>query len=150
MEAFARDLARVAAGDVRPDFIVAPDVVAGGRSSLALSLSWLEAVTRVGPAYLAVQDGMSEPEVAEALPGFSGIFVGGTVPWKMRTGGSWVRFGHRLGLPVHIGKVGSMRRVIWAQGIGADSIDSSMLLWSKENKRAFHRGVKSRQTDHGW
>jgi hypothetical protein len=145
---FARDLDRVAGAVVPPDFIVVPDKVAGGEESLGLSLSWRGAVARVGPAFLVVQDGMTEPLVAEALAaGFAGIFVGGTLPWKLRTGAAWVQLAQRRGLPCHIGRVGTPKRVAWARRIGATSIDSCLPLWSRENLQRFVAAVHGRQLE---
>lgn len=164
-EAFARDLERAAAAAVRPDFIVAPDVVAGGRSSLDLSLSWRVAVSRAAPAYLAVQDGMTPSEVAEVLPGFAGIFVGGTMPsefvpgtrkrrrapgWKIRTGHLWVALARRFGIPCHIGRAGGASTARWAVRIGASSIDSSLPLMSVENLQRFRAALEGKQTTMGW
>jgi hypothetical protein len=123
-----------------PDFIVAPDVVAGGLASLALSLEtapWLFDLIPGVPVYLVVQDGMAESDVAPHLALFGGLFVGGSIPWKVATGAAWVRFGHERGLPVHIGRVGTPKRVQWAERVGADSIDSSLPLWSEGNLQRF-------------
>lgn len=143
--AFARDLASAAGAAVRPDFIVVPDVVAGGLSSLALSLSWRSAVAAVAPAYLVVQDGMTEADVGAAVEGFSGIFVGGSLPWKMRTGEAWSMWAAASGLPCHIGRVGTPPRVRWARRIGATSIDSCLPLWSRGNLARFRMAVEGRQ-----
>ena len=56
---------------------------------------------------------------------FDGIFVGGTVKWKIKTGEEWVRLAHDHKLPCHIGRVGVFKRIVWAKRIGADSIDST-------------------------
>lgn len=122
-----------------PDFAVAPDVVAGGTDSLVLSLAWLDDLRRLQvPAYLAVQDGMGEADVERTLrAGFSGVFVGGTLEWKLATGARWVEFAHGLGLPCHIGRVGTPSRVEWAAESGADTIDSCLPLWSREQLNGF-------------
>lgn len=139
--AFEEVLGLVEGYEAQPDFVVAPDVVAGGHVSLELSLEWLP---RLGPpAYLAVQDGMEESRVREALTeGFAGVFVGGTLEWKLATGARWVEFAHELGLRCHIGRVGTADRVQWAAEIGADSIDSSLPLWSAENLRRFTEALE--------
>lgn len=56
--AFEADMAEIARGDMKPDFIVVPDIVAGGEPSLVESLSWLERLSGLAPRYLAIQDGM--------------------------------------------------------------------------------------------
>ena len=133
-----------------PDFIVLPDLVAQGRASLEFSASYvvgerapLGGYPAGAPLYLAVQDGMSIAEVFEVVCnlGIGGIFVGGTLEWKIKTAAQWVRAAHRLGRPVHIGRVGTVDRLRWARRIGADSIDSSLPLWSTENLERFERGL---------
>lgn len=50
---------------------------------------------------------------------------------------AWTDLAHELGLLCHVGRVGGAKRVRWAREIGADSIDSSLPLWSRENLRVF-------------
>ena len=69
------------------------------------------------------------------------LFVGGTIEWKLRTGHKWVELAHEQGIRCHIGRVGSMKRVIWARKIGADSIDSSLPLFSREKLDRFLRAL---------
>lgn len=152
---FSRDCRRmrmdVEAGKSAPDFVVLPDVVAGGSASLAFSSTWYHDVEGLR-CYVAVQDGMTEAEVAawidewdarddadaegEGLP-IAGIFVGGTLEWKLATGATWVAFAHARGLRCHIGRVGTPDRVRWARSIGADSIDSCLPLMYVEHMDAF-------------
>ncbi len=129
-----------------PDFIVLPDLVGGGAASLALSLTWLldPLVEWVAPTYVAVQDGMTEESLARALDGtaqprrtVAGLFVGGSIDWKIETGERWVQLAHDRGLPCHIGRVGAIERIAWARRIGADSIDSCTPLWSRANLDRF-------------
>ncbi len=137
-EAWLRDVSRARGHATPPDFAVAPDVVAGGVPSLQHSVNHLGELEGV-PAYLAVQDGMSEADVAAVLDPFAGVFVGGTLEWKLATGAAWVEFAHRHNRPCHIGRVGTPARVRWAIEIGADSIDSCLPLWSLDQLEAFLR-----------
>jgi hypothetical protein len=124
----------------RPDFVVVPDIVAGGEASLAFSLEWLEESRKAGaPCYLAVQNGMSLERVRAFVleHGFDGIFVGGSLDWKLETAGDWQQLGEELGLPVHVGRVGTADRVTWARELGVASIDSSFPLWTSEHMSAF-------------
>jgi len=152
---FTRDLRRItywpARGQMtKPDFLVLPDLVAAGNQSLACSLEWLDDPQLPDvPRYLAVQDGMW-PDTLRDMAGdrlqrLGGIFVGGTLQWKLHTAKSWVAFAHRLGLPAHIGRCGTEARVEWATRIKADSIDSSLPLWSADQMRVFLAAVS---TDH--
>lgn len=134
--------------DGAPDFIVVPDLVAGGLESLSFSLQWVPWLEDRGvPLYLVLQDGMQERDVEPALSSFQGLFVGGTLPWKIKTGEAWVRFAHQHHLPCHIGRVGTANRVAWASRIGADSIDSCLPLWSKENLQRFLEALEGRQLE---
>ncbi len=137
--AFMRDLHEVQERGLSPDFVALPDVVAGGLDSLRFSLDWLPRVRRVLPAplYLVVQDGQTEADIEPHLGALAGLFVGGSLPWKIQTGAAWVHFAHARGLRCHIGRVGTPRRVAWARRIGADSIDSCLPLWSRDNLRSF-------------
>lgn len=142
--AFLCDCTSANADPLPPDFGVCPDLVASGLESLAFSLRWLDAHASAFPALrwrLAVQDGMTEADVHAVADRFTGIFVGGSLPWKIATGAAWVRFAHEIGVECHIGRVGTFDRVRWARRIGADSIDSCVPLWSEDNLQRFLRGL---------
>jgi len=133
--AFVADLASIDGSDP-PDFIVAPDRVGEGASSLAESIAWLPQLRAYPwPVYLAVQDGMEILELG--LARFDGIFIGGTLPWKLATAPHWAAEGRRVGLPVHFARCGTARRVNYAKALGCASLDSSLPLWSKENLKSF-------------
>jgi hypothetical protein len=131
----------------RPDFIVAPDIVAGGAESLARSVEWLPQLADVAPIFLAVQDGMTTNDVRAAASGFGGLFVGGTTPWKLQTGATWVALAADLGVPCHVARVGSAKRVKWAKRIGASSIDSCLPLFAERNLRRFLGALANTQTE---
>lgn len=127
-------------GHRAPDFVVLPDIVAGGRVSLRLSLSALQILPDTFSYYLAVQDGMkpsvldepwrdivygAETESAPLHRYISGLFVGGSMKWKLRTSERWIREAHKRGLEAHIGRVATVENLVWARRIGADSVDSA-------------------------
>jgi hypothetical protein len=124
---------------LRPDFLLLPDIVAGGLDSLRFSESWIHRCQTVGPLYLAVQDGMGVGDVRPFLDAqpIAGLFVGGTSAWKIRSAHHWIRLAHERGLPCHIGRAGTVRKVRWAKRLGADSIDSSFPLWTHKRLAAF-------------
>jgi len=110
-----------------PDFIVVPDKVGAGIESLRFSLAWHSRLKYMKEYnwYLAVQDDMEFDDVRKVMADFDGIFVGGTVKWKVKTGEYWVKLAHKYNKPCHIGRVGTFKRVLWAKRIKADSIDST-------------------------
>lgn len=131
----------------RPDFIVLPDIVGGGLASLALSRRWMGRLYGVVPLYLAVQDGMEPHRIAPVLRGLAGIFVGGTLEWKLATGERWATFAKSAGIGCHIGRCGGASRVKWAKRIGATSLDSSLPLFSEENLARFIAAVGCKQME---
>lgn len=141
---FLADIDRMREAGLDPDFVVAPDLVGGGLRSLEVSLGWADSLAGFR-VYLAVQDGMEPAHVAPHLDRFDGVFVGGTLDWKLRTSMAWVDFAHSNSKPCHIGRVGKPRLVEWAHAIGADSIDSSEPLWSNEKLEAFAGALRSKQ-----
>ena len=105
------------------DFVVAPDIVAGGVDSLRFSETWFK---RLRPAKiaLAVQDGMTIKSLL-GVHGYSVIFVGGTEDWKWNTAKQWVDYAHTTGKKCHIGRCGKLEKLKFAKEIGADSVDST-------------------------
>jgi len=141
---FMQEVEKIQSSGTRPDFVVVPDIVAGGLESLKFSSCWVGRLIGTGPLYLAVQDGMNSDNVVAAVQThpYAGLFVGGTLKWKVRTGKVWVDLAHSMGLLCHIGRVGTRDRTRWARRIGADSIDSALPLWSEENLQRFLSGLK--------
>lgn len=134
---WTRDLRWMLYRDIVPDFVVVPDIVAGGLASLEWSAFWRSTVPAEFAAYLAVQDGMTEADVAPELHRYQGIFVGGSLGWKLTAAPAWVALARRRGLRCHIGRVGTAARVHWARTIGATSIDSALPLRASEHLDAF-------------
>jgi hypothetical protein len=133
--AFIEHVELVLLAGFRPDFIVVPDIVAGGLKSLHFSLEWLPRLKPlVGnvPLYLAVQDGMTHDDVWPHLSSIEGLFVGGTNKWKQATVGSWVKLAHESGLLCHMGRAGTFGKVSLALEVGVDSIDSSLPIMSQQ------------------
>lgn len=134
IDTFLRILEKAEDSGKRPDFAICPDIVAGGLRSLELSLEKIDGLRKMFPRtsfYLAVQDGMFPEILRLAIKKFDGIFIGGTTLWKHSTSIEWIRFGKTIGKPVHIGRIYTLDRVLWAQRIGADSIDSTG--WGRNN-----------------
>ena len=80
---------------------------------------------------------MTVPDVVPHLPRYHGIFVGGSLRWKLETGAAWAELARRQSMGCHIGRVGTAARVHWARSIGATSIDSALPLRAREHLDAF-------------
>lgn len=107
-------------------FIVAPDIVAGGLASLRLSEAWLPRLDGIGVRrLLAVQDGMQPSDVRTLLGPKVGIFIGGSVPWKLATMPTWGMLVAECDAYLHVGKVNSARRIKLCGKVGADSFDGT-------------------------
>lgn len=132
---FLRMLHKCAEKSIVPDFAVLPDIVGGGEASLQRSRQWLTVLRAMYPHFnyaLAVQDGM-EPDdgLLEGMDGVGTVFVGGTLPWKLRTMASWTAFAHAHGMACHVGRIGTVDRMVMADVLGVDSIDSTT--WVQRN-----------------
>jgi hypothetical protein len=130
LDRFERVLKKVPA-DHRPDFAVLPDIVAGGLASLVLSIDATRWVPHGWPWYLAVQDGIRTEHLAHHAKRISGVFLGGTIAYKLRTGAAWAEWAHDHGMPLHYARCGTAERIAHAIAIGADSIDS--MSWARND-----------------
>ena len=130
-EPFLESIRKVAEKGLSLEFIVVPDIVAGGKESLAFSTEWILGNLRTAPRLaLAVQDGMEPSDVKNAgiLRKLTHIFVGGTPEWKWAVASEWVDFAHDEGKKCHIGRCGTLDKLQRANRIGADSVDSNMFV----------------------
>jgi hypothetical protein len=109
-----------------PDWLVLPDIVAGGIGSLKLSVRYLNRCRAISPLVLiAVQDGMEEQDLVPLVGRGVGIFLGGSTEWKLERMRSWGEFCAARGLYYHVGRVNTGRRFRMAHAAGADSVDGS-------------------------
>lgn len=108
-------------------FATAPDVVGDAAATLALSVPMFEPIRRAGyRVALVAQDGL------EGLPvpwdDFDALFIGGTTAWKLSEAAAGLaREAKRRGKWVHMGRVNSLRRMRYADAIGCDSADGTVL-----------------------
>ena len=123
----------------KADWIVIPDIVAGGLESLDYSLGWLPSLS--GRLLLAVQDGMEPAHVKPHLSVRVGIFIGGSTEFKERSAEAWGLLAREVGCYLHMGRVNSQRRIKIAQSVGCDSFDGtsasrfSVTLWPLDQAR---------------
>ena len=120
--AFERLVSGLGAG---ADFLVVPDIVAGGLESLAFSRAWLPRLQGVCPLLLAVQDGIEPDDVAGLVGSELGIAVGGSTDWKEERMRDWGRVARESGAYLHVLRVNTIRRIRLCQDAGADSFDGS-------------------------
>lgn len=109
------------------DFVVVPDIVAGGMRSLDFSLSWLPRLSQIRTPLLPVQDGMDVFTVASVLheaPNL-GIFLGGSTEWKLQTMYEWGVLADIMNRHYHVGRVNTARRIRLCEEAGADSFDGT-------------------------
>ena len=111
------------------DFAVAPDVVADAAATLTRSAPWLPHIRSLGiPAAFVAQDGTAT--VGVPWGAFDVLFIGGTTDYKLGpearrlTTEAGVR-----GVPVHMGRVNSRRRLRYADAIGCASVDGTYLTY---------------------
>jgi hypothetical protein len=111
---------------ITPDWIVLPDIVAGGLRSLALSVRYLNRCAALAPLVLfAVQDGLEPADVAPLVGSGVGIFLGGSTEWKLTRMLDWGSFCAERGIYYHVARVNTFKRMALAIAAGADSIDGS-------------------------
>jgi hypothetical protein len=122
-------------------FATAPDVVGDADATLALSLPMLPRIRELGyRAAFVGQDGAT----VEQLPwdAFDALFLGGTTAWKLGPAAAALAAeAKRRGKWVHMGRVNSLRRMVYAESIGCDSADGT---WLK------HRPPGDHETVSGW
>ena len=108
------------------DFVVLPDIVAGGLESLYHSLEWLDRLRDYNGLFLlAVQDGMRVEHIEPFVGKRVGVFVGGTTDWKLDSLPSWARLAHKHGAYLHVGRVNTARRIRYCSGFGVHSFDGT-------------------------
>lgn len=109
------------------DFVVVPDIVAGGLDSLRLSLEWLPRLRALPRLLLPMQDGMEPSDVGPVLEKWPnvGLFLGGSTEWKLARMYGWGMVAHAYRRYYHIGRVNSARRIRLSAEAGADSFDGT-------------------------
>lgn len=110
--------------NIKLDFIVCPDIVAGGWRSLEFSKSWANKLIGAPNLALVLQDGMTVHSLGD-ISQFSYLFVGGTVEWKWKTAESWVEFAKANNKKIHIGQCGKIEYLLKCHALDIDSCDST-------------------------
>lgn len=125
-DAFSRAIDKVGEG---ADWVVLPDIVAGGMASLDLTLKWLDRLRGFPERQLiAVQDGITPDDVRDYLGPMTGIFLGGSTAWKVGTLNAWGSLARRKGCVLHVGRVNSLKRINACAQAGASSFDGTSII----------------------
>lgn len=123
--AYRRMVERIAAHPTPPLFVAVPDVVGNAHATRHRFAYWYEYLRpyRLPLAYV-LQDGEREARVPWAL--IAAVFIGGSTAFKVGAEArALVCAAHARGRWVHMGRVNTARRILYAQQIGCDSIDGS-------------------------
>ena len=104
---------------VKPEWVLVPDVVGDKRRTLANFFLYREAISRRGwPVAFAVQDGMIPTDVPCTV---DVIFLGGTTNWKWKSLPMWTGAFPR----VHVGRVNSLEKLQICRRLGVESVDGT-------------------------
>lgn len=109
-------------------FAVAPDVVGDAAATHAKSAPWLPKIRALGyPVAYVAQDGIDKHPMMP-WPDFDVLFIGGSTEFKLGpVARDLAAEAKRRGKWVHMGRVNSERRWLYAQAIGCDSVDGTYL-----------------------
>lgn len=110
-------------------FAVAPDVVGDAAATLERSRPWLGPIRDLGyRVALVAQDGLEHLETP--WQDIDALFIGGSTAWKLGPAArELVAEARARGLWVHMGRVNSQRRYVYAHDIGCDSVDGTFLTY---------------------
>lgn len=105
----------------------APDKVGYAAVTLALSAPVLPHIRRLGyPASLVAQDGLEHLTVP--WEDFDVLFIGGTTAWKLGPHAQALMLeAAQRGVPTHVGRVNSLKRLRYASRFGVRSVDGTYL-----------------------
>lgn len=113
-------------------FAVAPDVVGDHEATLARSRPFFTAIRELGyPVAFVAQDGLT----ADACPWdeFDVLFIGGSTDWKLGPDVVDLCFvAHQRGVPVHLGRVNSAKRLRHAAHLGCATADGTFLAFGPD------------------
>ena len=107
------------------DWIVVPDVVCDAAATLEAFDRWWTELRGAGLLLLALQDGMTDAQVASRLRPGVGLFVGGSTEFKERHALRWGALARQHSAYLHMGRVNTVRRMAIATEAGCHSVDGT-------------------------
>lgn len=113
-------------------FATAPDVIADAAATLKRSRPFLSEIRGRGfPAAFIGQDGQEDLPVPWSE--FDAFFIGGSTEWKLGEAAAHLAGEARSrGKWVHMGRVNSKKRLVYADEIGCHSADGTFLVFGPE------------------
>ena len=122
---FIKMLVKISKHNHKPIFVASPDVVCDALETDRLLLKWQPIIKKHGlPVALVLQNGQEKYGVPWTK--IDAIFIGGDDEFKL---GRYVRYvvgsAKEKGKWVHMGRVNSIKRMLYARRIGCDSIDGT-------------------------
>jgi len=136
-----------------PEWLVLPDVVACSRVTIGLYDWWASRVLPIElaeqvPYALVAQDGLEDCDWDYWLPQAACLFIGGSTDFKLsREAAVLAQLAKQQGLAVHMGRVNSIKRLLYAAEIGCDSIDG--MSFNKFGDTYIPAAVKALMEFHG-
>lgn len=126
-EVYLRFLERRSYARDRCLFATAPDVVQDAKATLEVAMPMLPRIRDAGyPAALVAQDGIESMKIPWDRIDY--LFIGGSTAWKYSDGLRWlVHESCRRGIPVHMGRVNSFKRLAYSAAIGCSTADGTFL-----------------------
>ena len=112
-------------------FATAPDVVGDHSATVARSAPLIPVIRSLGyKAAFVAQDGMT----ADGSDwDFDVLFIGGSTAWKLGSNAkSVIAESIRRGIPVHVGRINSQKRLIAFAALGCSSADGTFLAYGPE------------------
>lgn len=115
-------------------FAVAPDVVGDAEATRERALPVLPLIRQLGyEAAFVAQDGMEN--LSMPWHEFDCLFIGGSTEWKCSDESFYlIREAVKRGKWVHVGRVNSMRRILWARFAGAHSCDGTTIAFAPDKR----------------
>jgi hypothetical protein len=109
----------------KPLFVSCPDVVADAEKTLQMFDEWQTIIAERGfSVAFVLQDGQDEATIPWDRMG--ALFIGGTTEYKLGLEArKIVTEAKRRGKWVHMGRVNTPKRIVYAREIGCDSIDGT-------------------------
>lgn len=122
-ELFITHVERYAFLQLRPSWVVVPDVVADKELTIARWNHWAPILAKDYHLRLAiaVQDGMTATDVETLTPKADIVFVGGSTEWKWETYRGWAADFPR----VHVGRVNTQSQLEKCSIAGVESCDGT-------------------------